>query len=77
MTEEEAKTKWCPMSREDNEEGGAYNRFTGKPDEYTLCLASGCMCWVWDNGQIDTLGRLPSDATEPRVIKHGHCGLTK
>jgi hypothetical protein len=34
MTEDEAKTKWCPLASE--------SRF-GRQDEQ--CLASGCMAW--------------------------------
>ena len=58
MTEEEAKTKWCPMARvnytvEDSKwQGEALtNRGdflkAGPPD--MLCLASGCMMWEGDS----------------------------
>ena len=32
MTEEEAKTKWCPQMN----------------SSYTKCIASDCMMWKWD-----------------------------
>jgi hypothetical protein len=51
MTEEKAKTKWCPMT------------FNSPPEEISKCIASDCMMWtktmiqrVDDNGDqyIDT-----------------------
>ena len=44
MTEEEAKTKWCPMSRCADPENSAIN----KPyfeDIDNQCMASACMMW--------------------------------
>jgi len=46
MTEEEAKTKWCPMVRAGNEAGCNRNGSEGAP--ITNCLASECMWWVAD-----------------------------
>lgn len=69
MTEEEARTKWCPMVRfAANEEDSAANRWpsldkpvvTMTPDE-SMCIASDCMMWVW------------SDATYEGAT--GKCGL--
>lgn len=75
MTEEEAKTKWCPFSRT-----GAYsdrgqmtavsiNRDPRKEvAEGCLCLASGCAVWKW--GVEIKMGRgVYKSKTE------GHCGL--
>lgn len=54
MTEEEAKTKWCPFARTktlkfSSEDGGvaAANRdFDGLPiDQLHSCMASACMAW--------------------------------
>jgi len=47
MTEDEARTKWCPMSRIifDDEEGGVANLNRNGTDTFGLCIASGCMMW--------------------------------
>ena len=42
LTEEEAKTKWCPMARL-QDVGGTYNRCGPAADLY--CIASACMMW--------------------------------
>jgi hypothetical protein len=46
LTEAEAKTKWCPMIREDGERGSC-----GSNDPYQTstnnCIGSNCMMWVW------------------------------
>lgn len=46
MTEDEAKTKWCPMARVWSGGGAAFNR---KIDEHVNCYGSGCMMWRWAN----------------------------
>jgi hypothetical protein len=48
ITEQEAKTKWCPMVR-------------SAPNEAAHCVASNCMMWRWANygtipAQTDVLG---------------------
>jgi hypothetical protein len=45
LTEDEAKTKWCPMQRHSEQGvGGAYNRPTSGGFG---CIASDCMTWRW------------------------------
>jgi hypothetical protein len=46
MTEEDAKTKWCPLLVKFNNipVGGAYIKM---PVLQTTCIASGCMMWRW------------------------------
>lgn len=56
MTEEEAKTKWCPTARtHDGDRIASVNRkYDGGPDIGAQCLGSGCMAWRWDtNIQIN------------------------
>jgi hypothetical protein len=73
MTENEAKTKWCPYSRVlitlDIGNGlssaiGNANRQQDKP--LGMCLGSECMAWRW-NRDVSALGALN---TRP-----GFCGL--
>lgn len=73
LTEDEAKTKWCPDARGCVSSGHVVNRRqylvwedgekrAPVPDS-TLCLGSACMAWRW--------GRTVDEETgEPR----GYCG---
>lgn len=68
MTENEAKTKWCPQVRainEDFENDQASNRTeqaeapSGWDCPAYLCIASACMAWRWklnDHGHSMNLG---------------------
>lgn len=57
MTEDEAKTKWCPFVRHAVVSSGlaggspmvSINRPTanGPQDQQLNCVASGCMAWRW------------------------------
>ena len=64
MTEDEAKTKWCPHVRDATEDLGTYNRWykwvkemavggmqnkiTNVLDDGCTCIGSECMAWRWD-----------------------------
>ena len=64
MTEEEAKTKWCPHVRDADENHGSYNRWKkwvretidgimrhkqlDELDEGCLCIGSECTAWRLD-----------------------------
>ena len=49
LTEDEAKTKWCPEVRfaDTASNGIISNRDMGVRHEY--CIASQCMAWCWDD----------------------------
>ena len=79
MTEDDAKTKWCPHSRVGiNAKEGVFgrwhnftaNRFAGEEVKgHCNCLASKCMCWKWDN-EAEYFN------SEGDTQAQGHCGLT-
>jgi hypothetical protein len=61
MTEDEAKQRWCPFARYEAFKAGV-NRSRDVPiPKPTLCLASDCMAWRW----------------EDRADGDGYCGLIK
>ena len=64
MTEQEARTKWCPSVRvELFGNAVVVNRYKGKLEETYNCIASDCMMWRWHS---------PSKSPEKRS---GYCGL--
>jgi hypothetical protein len=69
MTEEEAKTKWCPHARVLSDEGSmviaTVNRGNGLQAK-TNCIASDCMMW-----------KVITKAGGGLKYDHGCCGLTK
>ena len=72
MTEEEAKTKWCPHVRVTTlDEKIASNRGRYVRDDIdTNCIGSACMMWR----QID-LSRVPMDELHKYSKGDGYCGL--
>ena len=84
MTEEEAKTKWCPQVRYVVNASDCFmgNRFDHAFEEECKCIASDCAMWVWDRKPLtdDQLrqqsGQLGSgrDKLGPCT---GHCGLVR
>lgn len=65
MTEEEAKTKWCPMAKTSIDEN---------------CIASGCMMWVWDTSPQmlrHQAAAMDVRATRGNLEACGHCGLVR
>jgi hypothetical protein len=58
LTEDDAKTKWCPETRVAITAGMAANRTASMSEdgrgyanifEETRCLGSGCMLWRWQS----------------------------
>jgi hypothetical protein len=46
MTEEEAKTKWCPVVRHTKDNEGAFYTTNGQSSKsFQWCIASDCMRW--------------------------------
>ena len=59
LTEEEAKTKWCPFARYSSKEEGwkrGINRWVGDDSQFNpvpaQCIASECMAWRWNNAAL-------------------------
>ena len=74
MTEEESRTKWCPMIRQipDTMDGGGFMNNRGEHPHLIYCIASDCMWWVWD--KFDTYEENGVRKSEPVA---GHCGAVK
>jgi hypothetical protein len=64
LTEDEAKTKWCPLARATNlgDLPVSVNRRGNAPDTDCLCIASACMAWRF----------VPGTGYEPATV--GYCG---
>jgi len=76
MTESEAREKWCAMTQiaVQGAEDMRTNRDHITGDVQHACIASDCMLWKWEDGRIDTQGKVAGD----RVLKQqGCCGLSK
>ena len=65
MTEEQAKTKWCPMVRVGDGSGCNRNHLF---ESYDKCIASDCMMWVPERR---------SKEGSMTVVDGGHCGLRR
>ena len=88
MTEDEAKTKWCPMVRLGVTVGGepapGLNRFTNpnnmKSMDFAKCIGSACMMWRNAESEQYVNGmRLQHTSTYPVeavvTVRHGYCGI--
>ena len=72
MTEDEAKTKWCPHVRYaiPSEVAWVANKYDHPVHmEKCMCIASDCMMWEWENEAeyFNSEGGIPAQ---------GYCGLT-
>ena len=70
LTEEEAKTKWCPQRRDpwfDYSNGEKVYVSCNDPSE-CKCFASGCMMWRWEVTN-------PNYEGPEKYHDKGYCGL--
>ena len=85
MTEEEAKTKWCPhaVASHTNPRAG-FDDATKDSRPVFPCIASACMAWRWDamaHGEaLDDWWEAANIAgvqrgPEPELASFGYCGL--
>jgi hypothetical protein len=70
MTEEEAKTKWCPHLRANGSNVLGVKEGEIERGTDTNCIASDCMMWVSD-------GTASKEDDPKHYNKLGHCGLVK
>ena len=79
LTEEQAKTKWCPHVRHSadvaefadaNNRLGGCNEFGIRDDEvWNKCCGSMCMAWRWGGYR-----KVPSATLPDQDEAHGYCG---
>jgi len=79
MTEDQAKTKWCPFVRwnvtrdGDNSFQRWNNRASGLDDDANgCCITSDCMAWCATDNEFGPT--LPGMRSNPQPA--GYCGLT-
>lgn len=75
MTEDEAKTKWCPFARVMlfEPEPGAGNHAVNRTTMDCHCIGSACMAWRAEAGIV-----VPADSVTPEMLARkagGYCGL--
>lgn len=80
MTEDEAKTKRCPLVS-----GKHYNAISGarqaqmfeshRWDGGTNCIGSTCMMWRWVRPSQEAIDEVRAIGLEPMMKSHGYCGL--
>lgn len=89
MTEDEAKTKWCPHSRRtfDITKPGIAGSMFPDGSWRPTCIASACMMWRWGQERnpdwkpkhhmFSTTPVHPDDDSQPYVKSEtdGYCGL--
>lgn len=79
MTEDEARTKWCPFTRHAYSVGNlgvtSVNRGNFLEPNECRCIASECMAWRWHHMFAYPLN--PDDTSSPTITPDtkGFCGL--
>lgn len=80
MTEEEAKTKWCPMVRAMKAIGSRDDIWetTNRDPKFSdlpTCIGSACMMWRWEKKMEVEWPEHSAPMARPADPPHGHCGL--
>ena len=72
VTEEEARTKWCPQTQISvimGSDGFYCNKPRSTGNNNKNCIASKCMVWRWDIH--------PDNLRKEAITTGGYCGLAK
>ena len=90
MTEDEAKTRWCPFARTVEVTDGNVVPGTSHNREHfengvvdtthpNSCIASDCMAWQWDNPEVsgNKMDNHGNEAVYSTGSAHGYCGLAR
>lgn len=80
MTEDKAKTKWCPHVRHMVYPNTVDPSGGNMPHYSSCCIASDCMMWVATDNECEPQEpQYGTSAIEPDPIckPAGHCGLVK
>ncbi len=78
MTEDEAKTKWCPMIRFSLGEVAHYSNREEVADASNAksrCIGSACMMWRISHRMYSKIGADGFPTKDSNEIFEGYCGL--
>lgn len=79
MTEDEAKTKWCPFVRVTASETEWHTNRPSYADIHQTpfddCIGSACMAWRWRPGKPEVKDGAFTGRMEPHSDGAGFCGL--
>lgn len=73
MTEDEAKTKICPVYQVGNQIFMALH--DAQMPDFPYCIGSACMMWIVTDNEC--LPQAPGDTTPARCYPSGYCGLAR
>lgn len=73
MTEDEAKTKWCPFFRPPTRVRAGFESGAVSGDIAAHCIGSGCMAWRVESGDVYAVG----DRISHRAVRVADVGVWK